>query len=164
MSDLWNYIQIRGSYGIFSVFLSGWPRAPHNSCCDDKMGLGVCIFLYTPWRDKILNSFLKPKLIQKVIKINFQMKIYIPSFILTNFHENLRSSFFHGLNGTMCASLHKFSEIFTDDKMGLQGIKWRYQVAVWMDKSIRRMYQAVPLRHVFKGPIMVSSGDIKWRY
>ena len=58
------------------------------------------------------------------------MKIYIPSFILTNFHENLRSSFFHGLNGTMCASLHKFSEIFTDDKMGLQGIKWRYQVAV----------------------------------
>ena len=27
MSDLWNYIQIRGSYGIFSVLIFGWPRA-----------------------------------------------------------------------------------------------------------------------------------------
>ena len=61
------------------------------------------------------------------------MKIYIPSFILTNFHENLRSSFFHGLNGTIPCVHHyinflKFSPMIKwDFKVSSGGIKWLYE-------------------------------------
>ena len=57
MSDLWNYIQIRGSYGIFSVFLSGWPRALQSSFIkftsewdrEKRFRVVACVCTLTHW-------------------------------------------------------------------------------------------------------------------